>query len=219
VQALEAIARRNGVKFHFSTPVKQILTSNNKAIGVELEDGSTAHADIVCINADLVYAYSNLLPSNTYSTSLNKRESSCSSISFYWSLNRIVPQLSTHNIFLADHYAESFDSIFKKHTMPDEASYYVNVPSRIDPSAAPEGCDAVVVLVPVGHITQGDKAQDFATMVNDAREQVLSGIEQRLGVPEFRKWIVDERVNDPLSWKEKFNLDKGSILGLSHSFL
>ena len=103
--------------------------------------------------------------------------------------------------------------------MPDEASYYVNVPSRIDPSAAPEGCDAVVVLVPVGHITQGDKAQDFATMVNDAREQVLSGIEQRLGVPEFRKWIVDERVNDPLSWKEKFNLDKGSILGLSHSFL
>jgi len=102
--------------------------------------------------------------------------------------------------------------------MPEEASYYVNVPSRIDPSAAPKDCDAIVVLVPVGHITQGETKQDFVAMVNNAREQVLSGIEQRLGLKDFRKWIVAEQINDPLSWKEKFNLDKGSILGLSHSF-
>lgn len=103
--------------------------------------------------------------------------------------------------------------------MPDEASYYVNVPSRIDSTAAPEGKDAVVVLVPVGHITQGETVQDFEKMVNEAREQVLSGIESRLGVKDFRKFIVDEEINDPLSWRDKFNLDKGSILGLSHSFL
>ena len=221
VQALEAIAKRNGVKFHYNSPVKRVITSNDTATGVQLEDGTTHSADLVVVNADLVYAYSNLLPDpkSRYSSSLTKRESSCSSISFYWSLDRIVPELGIHNIFLADHYAESFDSIFKKHAMPDEASYYVNVPSRIDPSAAPEGKDAVVVLVPVGHITQGETAQDFKKMVDDAREQVLSGIESRLGVKDFRSWIVEEQINDPISWRDKFNLDKGSILGLSHSFL
>ena len=30
--------------------------------------------------------------------------------------------------------------------------------------------------------------------------------------------IIDEYVNDPMTWKEEFNLDKGAILGLSHSF-
>jgi phytoene desaturase (3,4-didehydrolycopene-forming) len=30
--------------------------------------------------------------------------------------------------------------------------------------------------------------------------------------------IVSELINTPASWKESFNLDKGAILGLSHSF-
>jgi phytoene desaturase (3,4-didehydrolycopene-forming) len=29
---------------------------------------------------------------------------------------------------------------------------------------------------------------------------------------------VHEQINDPLVWKSKFNLDRGAILGLSHSF-
>lgn len=30
--------------------------------------------------------------------------------------------------------------------------------------------------------------------------------------------IIHEQTNDPLTWKETFNLDRGAILGLSHSF-
>lgn len=46
----------------------------------------------------------------------------------------VVPELGVHNIFLADQYKESFDSIFVQHAMPEEPSFYLNVPSRIDPS-------------------------------------------------------------------------------------
>jgi phytoene desaturase (3,4-didehydrolycopene-forming) len=103
------------------------------------------------------------------------------------------------------------------------------VPSRADASAAPAGCDAIVVLVPVGHLFD-DKTethrgsqnspgvtQDWDTMVSSARETIIATIEKRLKIS-LKAHIVDEFVNTPPSWKTAFNLDRGAILGLSHSF-
>ncbi|KAJ4419634.1 hypothetical protein N0V82_004829 [Gnomoniopsis sp. IMI 355080] len=236
---------RLGVNFRLSAPAKRILTSPDEgtATGVLLESGETILADTVVVNADLVYAYSNLFPGavkdgevakstatsrtvNSYAKSLRKKDASCSSISFYWSLSRKVPELGVHNIFLAEEYKESFDAIFKKQTLPEDPSFYVNVPSRIDSSAAPEGCDTVIVLVPVGHLlrTKGkedevsDEEQDWPSVVSRARSAVLSTICARTGCEPLEKYIINEMVNTPHTWEDKFNLDKGAILGLSHNF-
>jgi phytoene desaturase (3,4-didehydrolycopene-forming) len=124
-----------------------------------------------------------------------------------------------HNVFLAEEYNESFDSIFHRHQLPTEPSFYVNVPSRIDPTAAPDGKDAVVVLVPVGHIVDDpSNPQDWDALVDRAREAVLKTIESRTGASGLRQSILRESVETPISWKAKFNLDRGAILGLSHSF-
>lgn len=232
IKALVNIGERLGVTYRMSAPVKQILTSpdGKKATGVQLENGEQLNADIVVVNADLVYAYSNLLPKSspvqTRSKSLQKKDASCSSISFYWSLNRKIPELSTHNIFLAEEYRESFDSIFDKHTLPNEPSFYVNVPSRVDPSAAPADRDSVIVLVPVGHLAQSKGAavdglpadeQRWELIVERARTAVLSIIKSRIGVS-LKESIDHEIINTPMVWEDKFNLDKGAILGLSHNF-
>ncbi|MCJ1285904.1 ATP-binding cassette transporter CGR1 [Xylographa opegraphella] len=226
ISALVKVGERLGVTYRLSTPVASVTISNGRASGVTLETGESLSADLVVINADLVYAYNNLLPPSSTASALSKRAASCSSISFYWALDRQVPELTTHNIFLADHYRESFDSIFKEHLIPDQPSFYVNVPSRIDPSAAPEGKDSVVVLVPVGHLLDETGTglspshpynQDWATMVAKARETVISTVRDRTGA-DIGAALVHEIVNTPTSWKETFNLDKGAILGLSHSF-
>ncbi|KAM3422490.1 hypothetical protein BST61_g2837 [Cercospora zeina] len=239
--------------------VKKILLSEDGGVakGVELEDGTRLEADVVVNNSDLVYAYENLLPVKTpYAESLKGRPGSCSSISFYWALNRQVPELEAHNIFLADEYRESFDSIFKKHLIPDEPSFYVNVPSRVDPTAAPEGKDSVVVLVPVGHLLEEDRhasqtqqlppshngtipnsnspistasppdqpglipteePQNWPAMISLARKTILSTIHSRTNI-DLTPLILHETTNSPLTWKTTFNLDRGAILGLSHSF-
>jgi phytoene dehydrogenase-like protein len=106
--------------------------------------------------------------------------------------------------------------------MPTEPSFYIHVPTRIDPSAAPAEKDALAVLVPVGHLRDmainiGIRAQDWPAMVNTARETVIRTVEARTGAS-LRSHIIHEIVNSPTTWKEKFNLDKGAILGLSHSF-
>lgn len=270
VAALVKIGERLGVKYRLNTPVSSVAVSGDgkTATGVVLESGELLSADIVVVNADLVYAYNNLFPSpqslsvdkktspsystlsssSSYAKSLSKRAGSCSSISFYWALSQKIPQLETHNIFLADSYKESFDAIFKRQSIPDEPSFYVNVPSRIDPSAAPEGCDSIVVLVPVGHLlksctdsdpknlsngnlgdTNGrgvgkeldlESDQDWDETISLARSKILSTITTRLSLTEnhLSSSILHETINTPQTWESTFNLDKGSILGLSHSF-
>ena len=242
ITGLVEIGKRMGVEYRLNTSVTSIKLSddNKEAKGVVLSTGETLTADMIVCNADLVYAYSKLLPSTSYAKSLATRPASCSSISFYWAIDQKVPQLNAHNIFLADEYKESFDSIFKKHLIPTEPSFYVNVPSRVDPTAAPEGKDSIVVLVPVGHLlndrtnsatfadndseSQPQKSslaahpqQDWESMVALARTTVIKTIAARTGV-DLAPIIKHESVNTPVSWREEFNLDRGAILGLSHSF-
>lgn len=136
-----------------------------------------------------------------------------------------MPELHTHNVFLAEDYKDSFDDIFKRQQIPKEPSFYVNVPSRIDPSAAPAGRDSVVVLVPCGHLLEGNadrglnpqNAQDWKVMISKARTAVFETVRLRTGA-DLESHVVHEIINTPASWKESFNLDKGAILGLSHSF-
>ncbi|KAI0838228.1 phytoene desaturase [Hypoxylon sp. FL0890] len=235
LDALVKVGERLGVEYRLNTPVKQILThaDGKTARGVQLESGEVLDADVVVVNADLVYAYSNLFPqtpsTQSYSKALRQRDGSCSSISFYWSLDRKIPELQTHNIFLADEYRESFDAIFDRQSLPKEPSFYINVPSRIDPSAAPEGRDSIIALVPTGHLLQSrgltnpdnvsqPRAQDWPALIDRARRAVLSTITARTGCAPLDQFITHELVNDPTTWEDKFNLDKGSILGLSHSF-
>ncbi|KAI9263070.1 phytoene dehydrogenase [Sporodiniella umbellata] len=219
VQKLEAIASQKfGARFIYNAPVAKINTvaGEKRVTGVTLEDGRVIQADAVVCNADLVYAYHRLLPPSAWTQrSLASKKLTSSSISFYWSMDTTIPELDVHNIFLAEAYKESFDRIFKDYAMPQDPSFYVNVPSRIDPSAAPPGKDAIIVLFPIGHM-KTNEPQEYSALVAKARAMVLEVIQRRLGTQDFAKHITHEIVNDPSIWQSKFNLWKGSILGLSH---
>ncbi|KAK0518516.1 hypothetical protein OC842_007769 [Tilletia horrida] len=243
VAAFEKIARQDfGVDFRYGPEkgaVKRIVVDERRdggtwVKGVELESGETIEADLVVSNADLVWTYNNLLPPSKYARNLRSLAQTCSSISFYWALSKPLPQLTAHNIFLApaDLYAPSFDDIFQRGQLPTEPSFYVNVPSKLDAGAAPEGKETLVVLVPCGPIEQSREEgkaipgaartrTEFSSVRTRARAQVLQTMEDRLGMGrgELEKLIEHEYVHEPLDWAERFNLWRGSILGLSHTLL
>lgn len=219
VESLENIATKKfDAQFNYNAGIKEIIIDENKtAKGVRLEDGTEQYADIVVCNADLVYAYNKLLPETSYGKRLGtKGVLTSSSISFYWCLSRKMPEFSVHNIFLSNSYKSSFDQIFKEHLLPEDPSFYIHVPSQMDETAAPIGKESMVVLVPVGHIVDANKNK-FDELVKQARAQVIQLIGERLRIENFESFIEAEMVNDPRTWHEKFNLWKGSILGLSHN--
>jgi phytoene desaturase (3,4-didehydrolycopene-forming) len=88
--ALQRIAERNGANFRFNSAVKSVTVEAGQARGVELENGEKLKADVVLVNADLVWSMAHLYKETSYSKRLEEKPVSCSSISFYWSMKRFV---------------------------------------------------------------------------------------------------------------------------------
>lgn len=219
IEALEKIATKKfAATFEYNKNIEKILVDENNVVkGVQFDDGVKEYADIVVCNADLVYAYNNLLPETKYGKKLGEKAIlTSSSISFYWGLSCQLLDLDVHNVFLAKDYKSSFDNVFQRQIFTDDPFFYVNVPSRIDSSAAPVGKDSVVLLLPISHISANNH-DCIDEWVKRARQRCIEILEERLRLKNFESLIETEIINDPRSWQSKFNLWKGAILGMSHS--
>lgn len=217
IESLESLAKARGVRFLYNTPVKQIQVGGNRATGVVLQDESQLSADVIVTNADLPYAYRHLLPDEGAAKRLEKLKYTSSAIMFYWGVDQLYPQLGTHNIFLAGDYRASFDRIFKDQTLPDEPSFYVHAPARIDPTAAPTGQDTLMALVPVGHLDDAAN-QDWSALQARARRAVLQRLAQ-IGAGDLARHLKFEVSYTPQDWQSRYNLAKGAAFGLSHNFM
>ena len=218
IQALAAIAEKLGVKFIYNAPVKRLKVAGSKVEGVELQDGREFTADIFVGNADLPYIYKELLTDKGEAGKMEDKLYTCSTIMFYWGVDKEYKQIAHHNVFLGGDYKASFDQIFDEHTLPEMPSFYVHAPARTDKSAAPNGQDTLYVLVPVGHLDARSK-QDWDALVDRARETVFNRLASEMGANDLREHLKFEIVYHPEVWKECFNLEKGSAFGLSHNFM
>jgi phytoene desaturase len=218
IASLADIAVKLGVKFLYNSPVREIKTDGSRVQSVITEDGREFSADVFVGNADLPYIYRKLLPESSESRRLETKRYTCSTIMFYWGVDKRYPQLAHHNVFLGGDYRASFDSIFEDHDLPDQPSFYVHAPARTDPAAAPAGQDTLYVLVPVGHLDAGTH-QDWEARVQRARATVLNRLSHEMNMPDLEQHIKFEIVYQPEVWKERFNLEKGAAFGLSHNFM
>ncbi len=217
IESLEAIARRQGIRFLYNTPVERIEVTGNRATGVILESGARLEADVIVANADLPYVYRNLLPDKSAADRLDRMKYTCSAIMFYWGVDKVYPQLGVHNVFLAGDYRGSFENIFEDKTLPAEPSFYLHAPARIDPSAAPAGQDTLMVLVPVGHLDDS-APQDWDMLRSQAREAVLYRL-AGMGMADLEQHVKFEVSYTPRNWLSLYNLAKGTTFGLSHNFM
>ncbi len=215
IESLIAIAESVGVEFVYNAPVKQIRVEGNRATGVVLQDDSVLDADVIVANADLPYVYHDLLPDTGAARRLERLKYTSSVIMFYWGVDQVYPQLGTHNVFLAGDYRASFDRIFRDHTLPDDPSFYIHAPTRVDPSAAPAGMDTLLALVPVGHLSEED-SQNGEALRARAREAVLRRLTS-VGVKDLERHLAFEISYTPRDWQSGFNLAKGAAFGLSHN--
>jgi phytoene desaturase len=215
VETLMEIARQAGVEFLFNAKVKQIEVDGSLVRGVALADGRYLEAQAIVANADLPYVYQNLLPMEPYAERLAHKDFSCSVISFFWGVDTTYPKLGPHTLFLAHDYRENFESITQHLTLPDNPSLYIHAPARLDPSVAPQGEDTLIAIVPVGHLDETGE-QDWLSIRKRAREAVFQRL-KTVGITDLESHLKFEINFTPLSWRQRYNLMKGSTHGLSHT--
>lgn len=217
IESLVGIAEKLGVRFIYNCPVREIQTEGSRVRGVTTEDGREFLADIFVGNADLPYIFRKLLPESRAAHALSDKKYTCSTIMFYWAVDKQYPQINHHNVFLGGDYEDSFKRIFNDHDLPRDPSFYVHAPARTDPSAAPAGQDTLYVLVPVGHLDAA-RPQDWNARVQQARTAVIGRLSREMGIDDLGQHLKFEIVYQPETWKQQFNLEKGAAFGLSHNF-
>ena len=214
IEAMMGLAGDAGVEFVFDTEVTRIVIDGDRARGVVLEDGEQVWADVVVANADLPYVYRDLLPPSEQAEKLAHKRYSCSTISFFWGVDCEVV-MPPHTLFLAEDYRENFVSIIRDLDMPVNPSVYIHAPARLDPTMAPPDEDTLIAVVPVGHLSD-TKAQDWGEIRDRAREHIFRRL-ALLGITDLQDHIKFEVSFNPLSWRKRYNLVKGSTHGLCHN--
>jgi phytoene desaturase len=217
VEALFKLAQQAGVEFQIDVEVDEIITKESRAVGVALEDGRIHEADAIIANCDLPYVYQKLLPPDGTFEKLSSKRYSCSTISFFWGVDKQYLELPPHTLFLADDYRANFDSIMQDLTIPENPSLYIHAPARLDASMAPPGEDTIIGVVPVGHL-DGNGKQDWRDLRRKAREAVFNRL-SRLGINDFEEHIKFEVNYTPLSWRQRYYLVKGATHGLGHNVM
>ncbi len=215
VEALTDIAEGSGAALEYGASVQRIDVGGREATGVTLADGRHIEADIVVANADLPYVYRCLLPDDGAASRLEGKRYSCSAVTFYWGLDKPFPQLALHNLFVVDNYRQSLDRVLKDLTLPEEPTFYLHRAVAADSSMAPEGHDTLTAVVPVGHMDDASP-QDWAAIQRRARQAVLQRLAQ-IGAGDLEAHIQFEVSYTPKDWLKRYNLTKGSTLGLAHN--
>lgn len=217
ILALEKIAKRSKVKIIYNAPVKTIEVNQNRTTGVILKDGTVHTADCVIANADLSYVYQQLLPPEPYVQTLLKKPYSCSALAFHWGLKKTYPQLQAHNLFFADDYRAGFDQVINHWQPPAQPHFYIQAPTRIDPTRAPKGQDTLTVMIPINHLDPKHSV-DWQRYKNRVRRYVLDRLKQ-MGLMDIEENLKFEASTVPTDWQQRLNLPYGAIYGLHHNLL
>ncbi len=213
--ALERLFVEMGGEIHFCNSVERILLEGRRAVGVQTRDGQRWKADTVVCNLDVPTAYKRLLPPGIRrkhtDAALARRDYGCSGYLLYLGVKHIPSDWSHNMIVLSDDYGAILDDICIQKRLPRDPAMHVCIPTRTDPSLAPEGHDVVYVLVPCPN-AQADI--DWQTEGPRLRERVLDKLEAA-GLPGLRQNIVFERSYTP----PEFETEYGCYAGAAYSGL
>lgn len=220
VTALLAVLDRDGVEVRTGAEAARIEHRGGRATAVRLTTGERVDADIVVCNADLPWAYENLLDESVRAPftarRLERLRYGSSTLMLYLGMRAVSPDLLHHNVYIGADPTAHFDDIFRHPAVPEDPALYVHVPTRTEPGLAPPGHDCVYVLVPCAVTGCGPRWRDGdAARLRERALDVLA----RLGVPDARSRIVTERMVGPDDWRELYNLARGSTFGIAHDLL
>ncbi len=210
-KALAKLASEFGVKFRLNCAVEKVITKDEKAVGVKLENGEILNSDSVVANSDAIETHRNLLDKKYFRRKTDEREPSCSGFVLLLGVKKKYAQLAHHNIFFSDDYAAEFDALFKEKRPAQNPTIYICATSTTDETQSPEMCENLFVLVNAPYTSS---QTDWKIEAQKYRNLIVKKLED-FGLKDLGASIEFERIITPEDFETKYRTNRGSIYGVS----
>ncbi|UUV22804.1 phytoene desaturase family protein [Paenimyroides aestuarii] len=213
VLAMQKVAEAQGAKFHFNQNVERIITEENQAIGLKVND---EFIDFDTIIASSDYHHTESLLKNeekNYNEDYWKqRIFAPSCLIYYLGLKRRVPNLKHHTLFFEHDLDAHIDTIYKNKSWPEKPLFYACCPSKTDPNVAPEGHENIFLLMPLAT----GIADDEQTRERYFKE-MITRLEKHTGTKDLINDIDYKRSYCVSDFVQDYNAYQGNAYGLANT--
>lgn len=149
----------------------------------------------------------------------------CSTISFHWGINDPLDGFKSHMFFSQGDFEANMSATLQERMV--NPTLYLHTPSIVDPTAAPQGKHAMIVLIPVPYLK--DKSDntidaidgstsdsiDWETVTATLRRRAFNIIKEKMNI-DLEPLIEHEKVCTPVEWRDQYHTYRGAPLGLGH---
>jgi phytoene desaturase len=213
VNGMHKLAVELGVKFELNSDVSKINVTDNKAKEI-VSKLTYSNFDALVSSADYNFTEQKLLDEKyrNYSEKYwETRKLAPSSLIFYIGVNKKLPNLLHHTLFFDADFDKHSKEIYTDPKWPTNPLIYLSSTSQTDSNVAPEGCENLMVLIPIAPNLKDDKA------TNDRYfDMVISRIEKQIGVP-FKDNVIFRRDYATSDFIKDYNSFKGNAYGLANT--
>lgn len=213
VLAMQKVAEKQGVTFHFNQTVEKISTLNGNVDSL-LINGKLEEFDYVIASSDYHHTESLLSESQrNYSEDYwEKKTFAPSSLIYYLGINEKIPNLKHHTLFFENDLDEHIDCIYGEKKWPEKPLFYACCPSKTDNDVAPDNCENLFLLMPLAiGLDDEEEVRDKYLKEMLQRVEKLTGAKDLLSKIEYKKsYCVSDFIND-------YNAYGGNAYGLANT--
>ena len=212
-EVLVKLARELGVRFHVNADVERVIVEDGKAMGIEV-GGQRCEFDAVVSNSDAVRTHRELIGGAVAKKFDGKRkyEPACSGVVLYLGLNKRYEHLAHHDFVFSRDAHEEFKYIYELGEPAPDPTCYLASTSGTEAETAPEGGDALYVLV---HTPYLRPHHDWKKMFPAYRQVILDKLKRTAGLEDIEERIVFERALTPQDIHDRYKVLNGAIYGIS----
>ena len=180
---------------------------------VKTATGERIACDAVISNMDAIRTYKELVGGDTGRRYAKKGfEPACSGIVLYLGLRKRYDHLAHHCFVFSKDAEQEFDAIYKRGEPAPDPTCYLAAPAATDPTVAPEGGEALYVLVHTPYLRPG---HDWRSMFAPYRQVILDKLKRTAGLTDIEDRIVVEQALTPVDIHERYRVLNGAIYGLA----
>jgi diapolycopene oxygenase len=211
--ALRAFAERHGARFVESSEVTGLELDGDRVRGVRTADGAIHEAAAVVSNMDAIRTYRELVGGRAQQHYDSRGyEAACSGVVLYLGLSKRYEHLLHHDFVFSRDAKEEFDYIYTRGEPAPDPTCYIAAPAATEPGVAPEGGEALYVLVHTPHLRPH---HDWSKMFPAYRQVILDKLKRTAGMPDIEERIVFERALTPQDIHDRYKVLDGAIYGLA----